>query len=88
MRLSYSSFDSYKNCPLKYKFQAIDKLKEPKKAMQMFGTLLHSVMEYIHKPGFFHPTVEQALELLPQNSMISLPSLKMNLTSERLSLKE
>jgi putative RecB family exonuclease len=63
MRLSYSSFDSYKNCPLKYKLQTIDKLKEPKKAVQMFGTLLHSVMEYIHKPGFFHPTLEQALEL-------------------------
>ncbi len=29
----------------------------------MFGTLLHSVMEYIHKPGFFHPTPEQALEM-------------------------
>lgn len=63
MRLSYSSFESYKNCPLKYKFQAIDKLKEPKKAVQMFGTLLHSVLEYIHKPGFFHPTLEQSLEL-------------------------
>lgn len=62
MRLSYSSYDSYKNCPLKYKLKEIDKLKEPKKAAQMFGTLLHSVMEYIHKPGFSHPPLEDALD--------------------------
>lgn len=63
MRLSYSAFDSYKKCPLKYKFQEIDKFKTPKKAVQMFGTILHSIMEYIHKPGFSHPTSEQAIEL-------------------------
>lgn len=62
MRLSYSSYDSYKNCPLKYKFKEIEKRKEPRSASQAFGTLLHSVMEYVHKPGFFHPSVEDSLE--------------------------
>lgn len=62
MRLSYSSFDSYKNCPLKYKYREIDKLKEPKSREASFGTLLHSVLEYVHNPGFSQPTLEQALD--------------------------
>lgn len=62
MRLSYSSFDSYRNCPLKYKYKEIDKLKEPKSREAAFGTLLHSVLEYVHKPGFSQPNLEQALE--------------------------
>ena len=28
MRISYSAFDTYQNCSLKYKFQNIDKLSE------------------------------------------------------------
>lgn len=63
MRLSYSSYDSYRNCPLKYKYQNIDKLKEPKSAEQAFGSLMHTVLEYIHKPKFSQPNLEQALDL-------------------------
>ncbi len=62
MRLSYSSFESYKNCPLKYKYKEIDKLKEPKSREAAFGTLLHSVLEYVHAPGFSQPTLEQTLD--------------------------
>src|SRR3989344_2800944 len=57
MRISYSTLDTYQNCPLKYKFREIDKIKEA-----VFGTLIHSVMKYIHTPSLLSPTIEQALD--------------------------
>ncbi len=62
MRISYSTFDSYRNCPLKYKFKEIDKIKEPKSKEAIFGTLIHSVLKYIHTPAILAPTIDQALD--------------------------
>lgn len=62
MRLSYSSLDTYQSCPLKYKYREIDKIPEPKSKEAVFGTLVHSVMKFIHAPGLIHPTLEQALD--------------------------
>lgn len=62
MRISYSALDTYKNCPLKYKYQAIDKIKTPKSKEAVFGSVLHSTMKFIHTPGILSPTLEQAME--------------------------
>jgi putative RecB family exonuclease len=62
MRISYSSLDTYQNCPLKYKFREIDKIPEPKSKEAVFGTLIHSVMKYIHTPSLLAPNIEQALD--------------------------
>ena len=62
MRISYSALDTYQICPLKYKFRQIDKIKEPKSKEAVFGTLLHSVLHYIHTPAILSPSVEQALD--------------------------
>jgi putative RecB family exonuclease len=62
MRVSYSSIDTYQNCPLKYKFREIDRIKEPKSKEAVFGTLIHSVMKYIHTPSLLSPNMEQALD--------------------------
>jgi RecB family exonuclease len=62
MRISYSAFDTYQNCPLKYKFQAIDKIKAPKSKEAVFGSVLHDTMKFIHTPGILSPTLDQALE--------------------------
>jgi len=67
MRISYSSFDTYRNCPLKYKFQEIDKIKTPKSKEAVFGSVLHDTMKFIHKPGILSPTSEQALEHFSNN---------------------
>lgn len=69
MRISYSSFDTYKNCPLKYKFANVDKIREPKTAVQVFGSLMHKVLEYIYKPPgmFASPTLEESLEFYTQH---------------------
>ncbi|MGK2848876.1 MAG: RecB family exonuclease [Minisyncoccota bacterium] len=62
MRISFSAFDTYQTCPLKYKFRQIDKIKEPKSKEAVFGTLLHAVLHYIHTPAILSPSVEQALD--------------------------
>jgi putative RecB family exonuclease len=62
MRISYSSLNTYQNCPLKYRFKEIDKLKEPKSKEAVFGSTLHDVMKFVHTPGILSPTLDQALE--------------------------
>ncbi len=62
MRISYSTLNNYQNCPLKYKFREVDKIKEPKSKEAVFGTLIHAVLKYIHTPAILSPTVEQALD--------------------------
>ena len=67
MRLSYSSLDSYRTCPLKYKFKEIDKLREPKSKEAIFGTLVHSTLKYLHDPALLPPTLEDALNYFATN---------------------
>lgn len=62
MRISYSTLDTYQNCPLKYKFREINKIKEPKSKEAVFGTLIHSVLKYVHTPALLAPSIEQALD--------------------------
>lgn len=62
MRLSYSSLDTYNNCPLKYKYKEIDKLKEPKSKEAVFGTLVHSTLKFAYEPSLIAPTLNQALD--------------------------
>ena len=45
MRISYSAFDTYTKCPLKYKFQYIDYIKVPEKPEFFFGSLIHLVVQ-------------------------------------------
>jgi len=62
MRISYSSVGTYQTCPLKYKYQHIDRIPEPKSKEAVFGTLVHAVMKYIHTPALLSPSVDQALD--------------------------
>jgi len=67
MRISYSALNTYQTCPLKYKFQNVDKIKEPKSKEAVFGTIIHAVMNFIHTPGILSPTLEQALDYFSKN---------------------
>lgn len=62
MRISYSAFDTYQSCPLKYKFQNIDRIKTPKSKEAVFGSALHETMKFVHTPGILSPTLDQAME--------------------------
>jgi putative RecB family exonuclease len=67
MRISYSALNSYQICPLKYKFQYIDKIRTPKSKEAVFGTLIHSTLNFIHTPAILAPSMEQALDHFSKN---------------------
>ncbi|EKE12055.1 MAG: hypothetical protein ACD_14C00032G0009 [uncultured bacterium] len=67
MRISYSALDSFQNCSLKYKFQNIDKIKEPKSKEAVFGTLVHATLKFIHAPSLIQPKLEEALDYFSKN---------------------
>ena len=67
MRISYSALSTYQTCPLKYKYQNVDHIKEPKSKEAVFGTLVHSVMQYVHSPALIQPSLEDALDFFSQN---------------------
>jgi len=67
MRISYSALDTYQNCSLKYKFQNIDKIKEPKSKEAVFGTLIHGALKFYHTPSLLPPTLEDALDYFSRN---------------------
>ena len=61
MNTSFSALDTFKTCPLKYKFQQIDKIRTPKGPEAVFGTLIHDTMKFIHDGNFLLPTEKDAL---------------------------
>lgn len=68
MRLSYSALDTFKQCPLKYKFQYIDRIRAPKSKEAIFGTLVHSALKLLHDPvRLISPTEEELLDFWSQN---------------------
>lgn len=62
MRISYSSVGTYQTCPLKYKYQHVDRIPEPKSKEAVFGTLVHAVLKYVHTPALLSPSLDQALD--------------------------
>jgi len=67
MRISYSALETFKRCPLKFKFQYIDRIKTPKRKEAVFGTLLHSALKILHEPGLMIPTEEEILKYISDN---------------------
>lgn len=67
MRISYSAIDTYKTCPLKYKFQEIDKIKVPKSKEAVFGTILHNSIKFLFSRDPLYPTLDEVLNFF-QNS--------------------
>ncbi|MDD4123055.1 MAG: PD-(D/E)XK nuclease family protein [Candidatus Pacebacteria bacterium] len=49
MRISYSSLDTFLKCPLKYKFNQIDKIEEEKAKPTVIGSFFHLIMHYIYE---------------------------------------
>lgn len=62
MHTSYSALDTFKTCPLKYKYQEIDKIRGPKRVEQVFGTLVHSALKFMFERGPLYPTLDQVLD--------------------------
>ncbi len=62
MRTSYSALETFKVCPLKYKYSQIDKLKEPKRIESVFGTLVHSALKYMFERNPLYPTEDEIID--------------------------
>lgn len=62
MRTSYSSLDTFKTCPLRYKFQDIDKIRAPKNVEQIFGGSIHSALKYMFERNPLYPTLDQVID--------------------------
>jgi RecB family exonuclease len=49
MKLSYSSLTNFEQCPLKYKFQEIDRIKTIPTDALWYGSLIHDILEEVVK---------------------------------------
>ena len=61
MRISYSAIDTYKTCPLKYKYQEIDRIRVPKSKEAVFGTALHSALRFMFSRDPLYPTLDEVV---------------------------
>ncbi len=67
MRISYSALETFKQCPLKFKFQYVDRIKTLKSKEALFGTLIHKALRVLHEPGLVIPTEEELLRFFTNN---------------------
>jgi putative RecB family exonuclease len=59
--LSYSSYHTYTECPLRWKFLYVDRLPETPRGYFTFGRVVHSVLEEIIRP-LVQPTARRVAE--------------------------
>jgi len=63
MRLSYSAISTFNQCPQKYKWQYIERIKAPTTPDLFLGWLVHLVLEYALQNAPAMPPVNKLLEL-------------------------
>lgn len=61
MRTSYSALDTYRTCPLKYKYQNLDKIPAPKRIEAVFGSLVHSALKFMFERGPLYPAIDEVI---------------------------
>lgn len=61
-RLSFTSIDTYENCPAKWRFQYVDGLGRGSSPYLSFGSSIHEALEWFHKrPVPVAPSLEELL---------------------------
>lgn len=66
MRTSFSALETFKQCPLKYKYSQIDKIREPKRIESVFGTIVHSSLKYMFERAPLYPTEDEVINFFTQ----------------------
>lgn len=61
MRVSYSSLETFYQCPLKFKYQIVDKLKAPKTKEAVFGSNIHDTLRFTHSQSPLFPTLDEVI---------------------------
>lgn len=64
IKTSYSALDTFRQCPLKYKFQVKEKIKAPKNKEAVFGDKLHKSLQFFHSKQPVSPTLDELLNYL------------------------
>ncbi len=54
--------DTYKTCPLKFKFQQLDKIRTPKNIEMVFGSAIHSALKYMFERTPLYPTLDEVID--------------------------
>ncbi len=62
MRISYSALNTFKNCPLQYKYQEIDRIRVPKNIETIFGSAIHSSLKFMFERSPLYPTIDQIID--------------------------
>jgi len=61
MRTSYSAIDTYLQCPQRYKFQEIEKIRAPKSREAIFGSLVHDTLKFMFSQTPLFPTLNEVV---------------------------
>jgi putative RecB family exonuclease len=62
MRASYSTLSTYQQCPQKYKFQEIDRIRVPKGIEAVFGNIIHSCLKFMFSRSPLYPTLDEIID--------------------------
>jgi len=66
IKTSYSALDTFRQCPLKYKFKEIDKIKAHKSKEAVFGNKIHKALQFFHSKSPVSPTLDEFLNYLKE----------------------
>jgi RecB family exonuclease len=61
MRTSYSALNTYKTCPLQYKYQEIDKIRTPKSKEAVFGSSVHEALKFMFERNPLYPSLDDVI---------------------------
>lgn len=61
MRISYTSLETYIQCPQKFKFKEIDRIKTLTSKEAFFGTVIHGTLKFLHNNSLIVPTLDNVL---------------------------
>ncbi len=67
MQISFSSIETFKNCPQKFKFQVIDRIKTPTNKEAFLGSLIHETLKWLYSQSPAFPTLEELLGYFKAN---------------------
>lgn len=62
MRTSYSALNTYKSCPLKFKYQELDKIRVKKGKEAVFGAAMHETLKYTFTKNPLFPTLAEIID--------------------------
>jgi len=61
MRTSYSALTTYQQCPLKFKFQEIDRIRVPKGIEAVFGNIIHNCLKFMFGRTPLYPALDEVV---------------------------